>query len=205
MFFEVVIVYMKYISDIVKIKDLVERKLAFMSALTNEAEKIGLKPIVVGGTAVEFYRVRVYTSMDIDLLSNRKSIGYLLEDIFGFKNCGRIWVSELMGFSVEVPQPEDELAGDKNRIKTIKVEYGMSKPIGVIYIIGIEDLIIDRLLGFVAYKNEPNRNQVIQLLFLYKDKIDIEYLFKKASESNCFSELKDIVDCFPELKDIFKI
>ncbi len=82
-----------------------------MGLLTQEAAKRNVKPIVVGGSAVDIYTEGIYPSHDIDLVSNRKIIGEILENVFNFRPSGRIWINEQIGFSVEVPS--NRLAGDK--------------------------------------------------------------------------------------------
>ena len=61
------------LEKISSIENLVDRKIYFMGLLTREAEKKHLKPIVVGGSAVDFYTEGIYPSYDIDLVSDRES------------------------------------------------------------------------------------------------------------------------------------
>lgn len=66
-----------------------------MGLLTREAERSGVQPIVVGGSAVDIYTEGIYPSHDIDLVRYRKIIGEILENVFNFKPSGRHWINEL--------------------------------------------------------------------------------------------------------------
>ncbi len=48
------------------------------------------KPILVGGSAVEFYTRGTYKSLDIDLLADREALEKVLEKM-GFSKIGRHW------------------------------------------------------------------------------------------------------------------
>ncbi|GFO96569.1 hypothetical protein ig2599ANME_0758 [groundwater metagenome] len=117
------------------IENLVDKKIYFMGLLTKELEKKEVQPIVVGVSAVDFYTEGIYPSYDIDLVGNRKIIGEILEKVFDFKPGGRHWINEQIGLSVEIP--DSRLAGDKDKVTVIRI--GDLR----VYVIGIEDLIID--------------------------------------------------------------
>ena len=122
-----------------------------MGLLTYEAEKRKVQPIVVGGSAVDFYTEGIYPSHDIDLVSNRKIIGKILENVFNFKPSGRHWINEQIGLSVEIPG--SRLAGDKDKVTVIRI-----RNLNV-YVIGFEDLIIDRLNACVHWKSQTDCDQ----------------------------------------------
>ena len=75
------------LEKISSIENLVDKKLYFMGLLTQEAEKRKVRPVVVGGSAVDFYTEGIYPSHDIDLVGNRKIIGEILENVFNFHGC----------------------------------------------------------------------------------------------------------------------
>ena len=93
----------KELETVASIRNLVERKKYFMSILTRETEKKGKHPVVVGGSAVDFYTNGLFPSRDIDLIGSRKIIGEILEKECGFSRVGRHWVNERIGIFVEVP------------------------------------------------------------------------------------------------------
>lgn len=162
------------LKKIASIENLVDKKAYFMSLLTQEAEKRNTRPIVVGGSAVDFYTEGIFPSYDIDLIGDRKIIGEILENIFGFKRSGRHWINEQIGIYVEVPG--DHLAGNRDKVTTIKV--GNLK----LYVIGIEDLIIDRMAACSEWKSDTDCKQAQYMLRYYHSKIDFDYLDKKAKD-----------------------
>jgi len=91
------------LEKIASIENLVDKKAYFMSLLTREAEKKNIRPIVVGGSAVDFYTEGIFPSYDIDLIGSQKVIGDILENTFDFKCIGRHWINEQIGIYVEVP------------------------------------------------------------------------------------------------------
>lgn len=153
-----------------------------MSLLTRETELKNIKPIVVGGTAVDFYTNGVFQSNDIDIIGSRKIIGDILENTFGFKRSGRHWIDEQIGIFIEVPG--DYLAGSKDKITTMTVE-GLK-----LYIIGIEDLIIDRMAACQEWKSETDCRQAHYLIRYYQSRIDLEYLTEKAKQEGLSTVLK---------------
>jgi hypothetical protein len=145
-----------------------------MGLLTQEAEKRKVQPIVVGGSAVDFYTEGIYPSYDIDLVSNRKIIGEILETLFNFKQRGKNWINEQIGLSVEIP--DSHLAGDKDKITVIRIENLK------VYVIGFEDLIIDRLNACVHWKSQRDCDQAQYIIKYYRNRLDFGYLEKKAKD-----------------------
>ncbi|MGB8215945.1 MAG: DUF6036 family nucleotidyltransferase [Candidatus Methanoperedens sp.] len=171
------------LEKISSIENLVDRKLYFMGLLTQEAEKRKVRPIVVGGSAVDIYTEGIYPSHDIDLVSNRKIIGEILENVFNFKQSGRHWINEQIGLAVEVPG--SSLAGDKDKITVARIENLK------VYIIGLEDLIIDRLNACVHWKSETDCDQARYIIRYYRDRLDFGYLEKKAKDEGILTILRE--------------
>lgn len=74
----------------------------YVMALISE-QLIGLKPVVVGGFAMEFYSTGGYRTSDIDALYLRpQEVGALLETL-GFRRVNRHWVSETFDLQIEFP------------------------------------------------------------------------------------------------------
>jgi hypothetical protein len=153
-----------------------------MGLLTREAEKMNIQPIVVGGSAVDFYTEGIYQSLDIDLVSDRKIIGEILENTFGFKPSGRHWINEQIGLSVEIPG--SHLAGDKDKITIIKI--GNLK----VYVIGIEDLVIDRINACVHWKSQTDCDQAQFMIKYYRNRLDFRYLEKQARDEGILKTLR---------------
>lgn len=172
------------LEKIASIQNLVDKKAYFMSLLTREAQKKNIRPIVVGGSAVDFYTEGIFPSYDIDLVGSRKIIGDILENNFDFKRSGRHWISEEIGIYVEVPG--EELAGNPDKITTIKVNDLK------LYVIGIEDLIIDRMAACSEWKSDTDCKQAQYLLGYYHSRIDFNYLNKKAKDEGLLKVLKTL-------------
>jgi hypothetical protein len=153
-----------------------------MGLLTQEAEKRKVQPIVVGGSAVDFYTEGIYPSYDIDLVSNRKIIGEILENVFNFKPSGRHWINEQIGLSVEIP--DSHLAGDKDKVTVIRIENLY------VYVIGIEDLIIDRINACVHWKSQTDCDQARFMIKYYRNRLDFGYLEKKAADEGILKTLR---------------
>lgn len=156
-----------------------------MGLLTQEAEKRKVQPIVAGGSAVDFYTEGIYPSHDIDLVSNRKIIGEILENVFNFKPSRKHWINEQIGLSVEIPS--SNLAGDKDKVTVIRI--GNLK----VYVIGFEDLIIDRLNACVHWKSQTDCDQAQYIIRYYRNRLDFMYLEKKAKDEGILRALRQYV------------
>jgi hypothetical protein len=155
-----------------------------MGLLTQEAEKRKLKPIVVGGSAVDFYTEGIYSSYDIDLVSNkRKIIGEILENLFNFKPRGRHWINEQIGLSVEIP--DNNLAGDMDKLTVIRIKNLK------VYVIGFEDLIIDRLNACAYWKSQRDCDQAKYMIKYYRNRLDFGYLERKARVEGILNTLRE--------------
>ncbi|MCK4717479.1 MAG: nucleotidyltransferase, partial [Thermoplasmata archaeon] len=128
-----------------------QRTLYVMSVLTPILEERGITPVIVGGSAVEFYTRNWYATADIDL-AVQKGKRKVLDEVFkeaGFKRSGRMWTREDLGLYIETP-------GDIYDIdleKATKVETGD----GYAYMIGVEELILDRLQAAQHWKSQADR------------------------------------------------
>ena len=135
------------------------------------------KPILVGGSAVEFYTRGTCKSIDIDLLGDRETLVKLLEDM-GFSKTGRHWFYtkdigiEIVGSSAEGRRVNEVLHEGK-----------------LIRIISIEDLIVDRLNACKHWKSQYDCEQGHVLFGAYRDKLDMDYLKLRMKEEDLEIEL----------------
>lgn len=104
-----------------KIENDFKRRLYFVGILTKYLNKKGIRPIVVGGHAVEFYTLGSYTTADIDIVSEgQREIENLLRD-WAFKKVGRLWVN--VEYDIEVDIVSSSLKqGDYSKISEVTVE-----------------------------------------------------------------------------------
>ncbi len=141
----------------------------------------GLPLVVVGGHALEFYTLGDYATMDIDLVSARRTeIGELLES-WGFDRVGRHWHHAELDVAIEIP--DDVLAGSEEKVTQVDIENL------VVYIIGPEDLVIDRLNAYVHWRSTDDRNWARELIALYQQEIDWAYLETRAQAEGTLEAL----------------
>jgi hypothetical protein len=122
----------------------------------------GGRVAVVGGSALEFYTQGEYATADLDLVTiDRTLVGQRLDEL-GFVRSGRYWIEEALNLVVEVPDETlliGSSPGDWERASMVDV-----RGIGVATIIGLEDLIVDRLLAAQYWQDEASRRWASALI-----------------------------------------
>jgi excisionase family DNA binding protein len=154
--------------------DTYEKRLLFVGLLTKELTKYNIRPIIVGGNAVEFYTLGGYATADIDVvIEDHKILGKVLTG-WGFKKQGRHWTSE--EYDIIIESPGDELSGSVDKIFEVEIK-GLK-----VYLEGIEDIVIDRLNALVHWKSKDDGEWARRMVELNRDKIDWKYLEKRAKK-----------------------
>ena len=183
---------MNWLEKVKQETDIFKKHLIFSVWIANKLKerKCDL-PIIVGGSAVEIYASPFYVSGDIDFVfPNRKEFEDILFSTGLFKKIGKNYISDELGIFVEIV--DDELSGSLSKVREIIVEIeGKEYTINVI---GIEDLIIDRLNACVHWKSESDCELAQILLNGYKDELDIDYLQKRAKEELIEGKLKEMLE-----------
>lgn len=152
--------------------------------LTKELESKGVIPILVGGNALELYTLGGYSTFDIDLVClHPEMAGEVLKSL-EFKKFGRFWINEELEMMVEFP--DIKLAGSLDRVEVFEIDEFK------VYVIGKEDLIVDRLNACVFWKSEDDCRWVKELILLYYDKIDWEYLEGRCKDNDTLNVLNKI-------------
>ncbi len=132
-----------------EIAEPLRRRLWVVAVIAEALKAQAIRPIVVGGSAVEFYTFGGYATADVDLVvGDRAALGEVLARL-GFRSEGRMWYRDDLDIVLECP--DEDLAGDSGRVLEVQIE-DMVCPV-----IGIEDLIVDRLNGYVHWKWEDDR------------------------------------------------
>ena len=104
---------------------------------------------------------------------------------WGFIRKGRHWINEQLDMYIE--SPGSYLKGDDaNRITKVNVEDVHA------YLVGIEDLIIDRLNAAVHWKSQDDRFWAKELIIIHKKVLDLNYLNTRATKEKLTRELKKI-------------
>jgi predicted nucleotidyltransferase len=159
-----------------KIAEPFVRRLYFVGILTKYLATRGVRPIIVGGNAVEFYTLGAYATGDIDLIcSDRKALGDLLQ-VWGFRREGRTWFDPDLDLYLEAPSEVLAPEEDPGRVTEADVR-GLT-----VRVVGIEDLIIDRLNAYVYWKSAHDGVWAQRLMIRHADSIDWTYLRKRARQ-----------------------
>lgn len=182
----------------VKTKDIIAKIKATESPLARQLLIVGLvshlleekgksAPIIIGGCALSYYTREVYFTADIDLAyADRESLDAVLNSL-DFHKKGRYWVSEDLDIAIEVPA--SQLAGEDSPIEIVELGEGLKCKV-----LGLEDLIIDRLNACKHGKSEIDCEMAELLVHRYKDELDWRYLEKKASlpENDTLREMRSL-------------
>lgn len=168
------------------IRDINKKRLYFIALLTASLEKEGLKPVVVGGCAMEFYTTGGYATGDIDIIfSDNKLLNEKLS-LWGFKRIGRHWINEELSIYIESPASQLD-SEESKRVATVEIEDLK------VYLISLEDLILDRLKAYVHWRSEDDGYWAKELIFMYRDKLEMAYLRRKAKNDKVDKALTKIL------------
>ncbi|MEJ6952373.1 DUF6036 family nucleotidyltransferase [Natronospora cellulosivora (SeqCode)] len=159
------------------------KKIAYISVITEAFSEKNVKPVIVGGQAVEFYTSGGYSTLDIDVLCERSiaEIDSVLKPL-GFEREGKYWTYPGSDIAIEVPS--GPLAGSWDRVAEVDIDNFKA------YIIGIEDIIIDRLNRYKYWKEFDDQEWIIGMIYINYDDIDWDYLYKKARTEKTIDELQ---------------
>lgn len=150
----------------------------------NPYNNIHAKPIIVGGLSVEIYTQNNYTTRDIDIVSS--SSIRLREDLkdMGFDKSSRVFVLDELELVIDVV--DSELYGDYDKVLKLDLTEENGKK-AYVYVISIEDIILDRLDGS---EHESNRYWGFNMLSRYFDTVDLEYI--KSEVSNKYKSTQEV-------------
>ena len=150
------------------------RRLLALGLLTQRLAKYGIEPILVGGAAVEFYTAGGYATADVDLAMTTSKEVHEAFAALGFEREGRYWHHAELDLLFEAPAPAGLPGEDAPRTETY-ID-GLR-----VVVIGIEDLLIDRLRAWVHWKSQEDGRWTRRLAFLYSDRIDWRYVLDRVA------------------------
>jgi len=167
-----------------EIDDVLDRRILVLAIITERLAELRIKPILVGGGAVQFYTLGGYSTKDIDIvMPTSAAIDNAMADL-GFEKQGRYWISENLDITIEAPS--SSLAEGPDRVLKVSID-DMS-----IFVIGLEDLIIDRLNAYVHWKSAEDGRWAERLISIGKDDIDWEYLTLRADNEKVLEALEEL-------------
>lgn len=135
------------------------------------AKEFANELVIVGGSAVEFYTAASYMTKDIDFIAKDDFQIAKIMTSLGFSiGEGYTWFHPDISVVVEFPKPP--LLGDISRVTEVKTEYGVAE------IIGVEDIILDRLKGREFWQD--NNELPEMMIYSHYESIDFVYLRKQA-------------------------
>ncbi len=164
------------------------RTLSILALLTKVLTTDGIQPVLVGGKAVELYTRGQHTSFDVDLvLRGRAKTDVRLQQLgFAKKRGERHWYHEVLDLAIEIP--DDTLVGDMQRLTEIDTSDGS------VWVIGVEDMILDRLRACKHWRSTRDCEQAEAILTIHRTDIDLAYVQKQAVADNTDDLWAEILD-----------
>ena len=153
------------------LSDPVNERILIAALICSLAKEFANELVIVGGSAVEFYTAASYMTKDIDFIAKDDFQIAKIMTSLGFSiGEGYTWFHPDTSVVVEFPKPP--LLGDISRVTEVKTEYGVAE------IIGVEDIILDRLKGREFWQDNNELPQM--MIYSHYDSIDFVYLRKQA-------------------------
>lgn len=164
------------------------RRTIKVAALISEAlQAIGQDPVLVGGSAVEFYTEGGYVTADLDFVSAGGPRLVVVMQSLGFERIGKDFVDKKRKVYVEFP---GDFLSATERADTVTIDGFPLK------IISREDLIVDRLCAYKFWKSALDGYNA--LLLLESPDIDKNRLMRRAKEEDVLEALKVVENILEE-------
>lgn len=163
-------------------KSVLEQQLWVAGIISEAFREHRVRPVVVGGAAVEFYTLGNYTTKDIDLIVEDPE--FIRETMLGLGFCndhGTWFLPDNPGIIVEFPK--GPLAGDWKKIQPVILPTGHT-----VYLLSLEDLLLDRSLA-AKYWGDGSEEWVRYMMAAHYDEIDWKYLRQIAARELCLDVL----------------
>lgn len=134
--------------------------------------------------------VDAYYSVDVDVLPPDRDIREALRSL-GFEQTGQgTFYSERLDVKIHLNRPP--LKGSRERLTHVKLDAPWGESVTV-EVIGLEDLIVDRLLGCKFWDYGPYCEQAITLYETYQEEVDEEYLKERSEAEDCEDLLEELL------------
>src|SRR5712664_2894097 len=149
------------------------RKMLLLGYLTDRLDRKSQSIYLVGGQAVETYTAGQFTTGDIDITTTDREATEEILGRIGFKREGMVWINEAISVAVHIV----DLIPNRTE-KTRLIHVGPY----TVRVVGVEDLIIDRLAAAKFWKSKRDGEQARALFNAFAKQIDMKYLRKRATE-----------------------
>lgn len=159
--------------------------------IAEHLQNLGIEVVLVGGLAVEIYTENLYLTKDIDMVNtNYKSpreLNSAMGDL-GFVKKGRIYVNPSTEITVEFP-PGALSVGDEPITSTTTVL--LMK--GTIPILQISDVIKDRLVAYIHWRDKQSLVQALAILLKHPIKVEsLKPFCDSEGKAELYSMLKKL-------------
>jgi hypothetical protein len=152
--------------------DPTERKIAVVGAIDYALRDLGIRPVVVGGVAVEYWTYGEYATADIDLaMPYLPAASDRLAEL-GFRREGRHWVLPEAEIFVEAP---GSALGPREEAVEVEIGEGVSALVQ-----SSEDILVARLEEFLATGHRDSAEQSV--LLLQAGRLDRRRLAQRVEE-----------------------
>ena len=162
------------IAQLRKEQNSLTQKMLLLGYITYRLEKEKQHVYLVGGQAVETYTAGQFTTGDIDITTTDSKVTEKVLTSLGFEQIGMIWLNKQLGVAVQIVG----LFPNANLDKALTIEAGPYK----VNVIGVEDLIVDRLAHVKFFKVAGDMEKAKALYAIFKRQIDKKYLRDTAKK-----------------------
>ena len=154
--------------------DELARKMLLIGYLTERLEKKKPESVyIVGGQAVETYTAGQFRTGDIDIVTPDSKAAEKILKRMGFEREGMVWLNKTLGLAIHIVG-----LFAKNSEKARIIHAGPYK----VRIVGVEDLIVDRLVAAKFWNSQVDLEQAKALWKGFRKQIDLQYLRKRARD-----------------------
>lgn len=187
----------KAFNNLRRIRNVTERQARFIALLSLEVlKRSGVRPIVVGGMALELYTSGQYQTGDIDIKAPASVKEILVE--LGFKKAGRTYYNEALDIFVDW-LGSGLAEGPEAEAKTYLIGLDENKK-HVVRVVSREDLIIDRLNAAKWWEDVDScmwARLLVKMSAMSGELLDIEYLKQRAKKDDVADFLDKILNDEP--------
>ncbi|MGB0652645.1 MAG: hypothetical protein ACPGQL_05545 [Thermoplasmatota archaeon] len=156
-----------------------------LAATLNECLPAGAQAILVGGSLVELLTLGAVTSMDLDLVADRRIVGRILQEA-GFEEKPLAFFRHpRWDVLVNTVSPD---VGRTEKLQRIAFEDH------VLLTISAEDALIDRLNAAVHWDSKVDRERAILLARTLAGRLDLARLRARAAEERIEGALEELLE-----------